>query len=60
MKRYPNSKWNLNAYAFFACIADDASTYGVLRAQIAQDVIPDAWASNHSIEVCDEHLLGHT
>jgi hypothetical protein len=60
MKRYPKSTWNLNAYAFFACVANDASTYGLLRARIAQDVIPDAWASNHSIDVCDEHLLGHT
>jgi hypothetical protein len=60
MKRYPNSKWNLNAYAYFACLANDAATYGALRVKIGQDVIPDAWASNHSTEVCDERLLGHT
>jgi Domain of unknown function (DUF4034) len=60
MKRYPKSKWNLNAYAYFACLADDASTYAVVRAQIGQNLIADAWASNHSPDVCDEHLLGHT
>jgi hypothetical protein len=60
MKRYPHSKWNLNAYAYVACLADDATTYGVLRARIGNDVNPDAWASNHSSEVCDERLLGHT
>jgi hypothetical protein len=60
MKRFPKSKWNLNLYAYLACTANDGSTYGVLRARIGQDVIPNAWASNHSTEVCDEHLLGHT
>jgi hypothetical protein len=60
MRRYPKSKWNLNGFAYFACLADDASTYSVLRAQIGKDLIPDAWGSNHSMEVCDEHLYGHT
>ena len=60
MKRYPKSKWNLNGYAYFACLADDASTYSELRARIGRDVIPQAWGSNHSTEVCDERLFGHT
>jgi hypothetical protein len=60
MNRYPKSKWNLNGYAYFACLANDAQTYGVLRAQIGKDLIPEAWGSNHSAEVCDEHLFGHT
>jgi hypothetical protein len=60
MNRYPKSKWNLNAYAYLACHANDALTYGVLRARIGQDVIQAAWASNYSTEVCDERLLGHT
>lgn len=60
MKRYPKSKWNLNAYANFACRANDGPTYGVLRARIGQDVMQDAWASNYSVEVCDDRLLGHT
>jgi hypothetical protein len=60
MKRYPQSRWNLNAYAYFACLANDASSYGMLRARIGSTVISTAWASNHSTEVCDERLLGHT
>jgi hypothetical protein len=59
MKRYPKSKWNLNAYAHFACRASDGPTYGALRARIGQDLIQNAWASNYSSEVCDERLLGH-
>lgn len=59
MKRYPKSKWNLNGYAYFACLADDASTHGALRARIGRDVISEAWGSNHSSEVCDERLFGH-
>ena len=60
MNRYPKSKWNLNVYASLACHANDALTYGVLRARIGQDVIQTAWASNYSTEVCDQRLLGHT
>jgi hypothetical protein len=60
MKRYPKSRWNLNAFAYFACRADDGSTYGALRARIGRNVMPNAWASNYSTEVCDERLLGHT
>jgi hypothetical protein len=60
MKRYPNSFWNLNAYAAFACRANDGPTYAALRVKIGQEVIPDAWPSNYSTDVCDEHLLGRT
>jgi hypothetical protein len=60
LKRYPKSKWNLNAYAYFACRANDGATYGQLRVRIGRDLIPSAWASNYSTDVCDERLLGHT
>ena len=60
MKRYPKSTWNLNAFAAFACRANDGATYGALRARIGQNVIAFAWASNYSSDVCDERLLGHT
>ena len=60
MKRYPTSKWNLNAYAYFACRANDGPTYGALRARIGQSLMPGAWAANYATEVCDERLLGHT
>lgn len=60
IRRYPKSEWNLNGYAYFACLANDASTYGELRARIGKHLIPQAWGSNHSTEVCDERLLGHT
>ena len=57
MKRYPKSRWNLNGYAYFACRAHDGPTYGMLRARIGHEVVPAAWASNYSSEVCDERLL---
>jgi hypothetical protein len=60
LKRYPKSKWNLNAYAYFACRANDGAAYGELRARIGRDLVPSAWASNYSTDVCDERLLGHT
>jgi hypothetical protein len=60
MNRYPKSKWNLNAYAYFACRANDGATYGALRARIGKDVIPSAWASNYSTDVCDARMLDRT
>jgi len=58
MKQYPKSMWNLNAYASFACHAQDRETYGELRAKIARNVFPEAWSSNATVDVCDEQLLG--
>jgi hypothetical protein len=60
MQRYPNSFWNLNTYAAFACRANDGPTYAALRTKIGLEVIPNAWPSNHSTDVCDERLLGRT
>lgn len=57
LTRYPKSSWNLNAYAAFACRANDASTYGVLRSRIGPNVIATAWPSNYSVDVCDQRLL---
>jgi hypothetical protein len=56
MKQYPNSKWNLNAFASFACRANDAATYWKARQQIGNVIYAPAWPSNHSVEVCDAHL----
>lgn len=60
MRRYPKSAWILNGYASFACRADDATTYGELRARVGQKPYPEAWPTNHSIEVCDARLLTRT
>lgn len=56
MKASPQSKWNLNNFASFACRAHDGDTYRKLRKQIGDRPYGDAWPSNFSIEICDERL----
>ncbi len=53
MQRYPNSDWNLNAYARFACEANDRATYLMLRKRIGKGLIEEAWPQNRRHEVCD-------
>lgn len=60
MQRYPQSKWNLNLYAYFACRAGDRLTFSKLRAQLGSDVYGDAWPSNYSIEICERRFFKPT
>lgn len=53
MTRHPKSKWNLNNFAKFACLAGDKRTFLKLRAQIGNDVISEAWPEYTSIELCE-------
>ena len=53
----PNSTWNLNNFASFACRAGDADTYRKLRKQISERIYNEAWPDNYSMEICDERLL---
>ena len=56
MKATPDSLWNLNSFASFACRANDADTYRKLRKQMGDRVYGDAWPSNYTVEICDERL----
>jgi len=56
MKATPDSLWNLNSFAYFACRANDADTYRKLRKEIGGRVYGDAWPSNYTMEICDERL----
>lgn len=57
MKRNPNSLWNLNAYARFACDAGDKATYLKLRPNLfvgnREKEMEEAWSKNSRHEVCD-------
>ena len=53
MARHPVSKWNLNHFAKFACVAGDKNTFLALRQKIGKDVFDDAWTGNTSLELCD-------
>lgn len=53
IKQFPDSRRNLNAYARFACDADDRQTYNKLRKQIANAIFEDVWDAKRRHEVCD-------
>jgi hypothetical protein len=53
MERNPKSKWNLNNFARFACMAGDKKTYVALRRKIGKDVIDEAWKGNTSLDLCE-------
>jgi hypothetical protein len=54
MARHPQSKWNLNNFARFACMAGDGETFSALRRKIGKDVSGDAWTGNTPLELCEE------
>jgi hypothetical protein len=53
MSRHPNSKWNLNNFAKFACMAGDKKTFLTIRRQVGNDVMDDAWSQKLSLDLCD-------
>jgi hypothetical protein len=53
MSRHPNSKWNLNNFAKFACMANDKDTFLALRNKIGKDVVDAAWPQNTSLDLCE-------
>jgi hypothetical protein len=57
LKNYPSSKWELNNFASFACRAGDKQTYQSERLKIGNEIIPEAWRSNYSIDLCDHTYL---
>ena len=53
MARHPKSKWNLNNYAKFACMAKDKKVFLALRRKIGKDVIDAAWEQKPSLDLCE-------
>jgi hypothetical protein len=55
-QRYPNSFWNLNHYAAWACIAGDKPTYASARSRLRTTIYKIAWFPKNPIEICDQRL----
>lgn len=53
MKRYPESKWNLNNFDKFACMAGDKQTFLKIRREIGNDVMDAAWPQKTSLDLCE-------
>jgi membrane associated rhomboid family serine protease len=58
MQAYPHSDLVPNAFARFACLAEDPTTYRWLRPLIEQRRSAVAWTAKTSIESCDKAMLG--
>ncbi|HEY0767375.1 MAG TPA: hypothetical protein VGD47_05430, partial [Steroidobacteraceae bacterium] len=56
---HPDSRWLLNRFAYFACIANDANEYRALRARIGAGVWKSAWKGKYSIQACDQSMFIH-
>jgi hypothetical protein len=53
IRRSPHSAWNINNFAAFACMAGDKQTFQSLRFRIGKTIMPDAWPSNYSLDLCE-------
>jgi len=51
-KEYPNSTWNLNAFAYFSCLAGDKATAQRLLREIGNDIAVGAWSSGQVYADC--------
>ncbi|MGD8595380.1 MAG: DUF4034 domain-containing protein, partial [Gammaproteobacteria bacterium] len=52
MKDYPNSAWNLNAYAYYSCMAKDWSTTKQLTSKIEDNPHLSIWGSRSRYFTC--------
>ncbi len=52
LTQYPKSRWNLNAYASFACMAGDRETFITLWNKIGKQPNRDAWHYAWPPELC--------
>jgi membrane associated rhomboid family serine protease len=56
LREHPNSDFILNAYAKFACMADDAVSYGAVRPKLRDRLSSVAWSDKVSLKDCDERF----
>ena len=57
VEKHPDSFWNMNNFAKFACIASDKKTYAEIRPLFEGKEMHMAWPSNLSVEICDTRML---
>jgi hypothetical protein len=64
-RQYPQSDFILNAYAKFACMAEDAVSYGEVRPKLNGRGSSAAWSQKVTLLSCDQRFpaaaaAGHT
>jgi len=58
-EHHPASNLILNAYARFACLADDADRYGNVRPSLAARASPSVWSQKYTLQACDRMMADH-
>lgn len=53
VRLYPHSASNMNDFAAAACMAGDKATFQSLRFLLGKNVMPDAWPTNYSLDMCE-------
>jgi len=53
VRLFPHSAWNVNRFAAYACVADDKEAYVRMRLKLGKLVMPAAWPSNYSFDLCE-------
>ena len=56
MREHPKSRWVLNRFAYFSCVAGDATQYRALRLEIGARAWKDAWEGKFSTQYCDRTM----
>lgn len=59
MTDYPDSKWNLNAFAFYACTAKDWQTTKQLISRLNNAPLLKIWGSTSKYQQCDKMSLSN-
>jgi hypothetical protein len=54
-KDYPNSVWNLNAFGYYACLAEDWKTFDRLAKRIGTKPHLSIWSSASKYYTCKSH-----
>jgi len=57
MKRFPKSEWNRNAYASYACMANDRTKFLELWRKVGKQPIRAAWSGGWTPEVCSQKFF---
>lgn len=58
MDDYPHSTWNLNAFAYYACMAEDWETYNELSDQIGPNKNMSIWGKKSRVYTCEAMSKG--
>jgi hypothetical protein len=60
MKQYPDSDWNRANFASYACRANDATAWGLLRSEVDEASFRNAAPEGISLDDCDAQFLVRT